>query len=77
MAAATAKDPFNWPMPKREDLMSLNTINPDKDLARAKTAAATMRMRSTSQNLETTDIRGKFETLVFVFSTWSPRSLNP
>lgn len=48
MAAATAKDPFNWPMPKREDLMSLNTINPDKDLARAKTAAATMRMRSTS-----------------------------
>ena len=31
-------DPFNWPMPKREDLMSLSTISKEKDLFRNKTA---------------------------------------
>ena len=31
-------DPFNWPMPKREDLMSLSTITKEKDLFRNKTA---------------------------------------
>jgi hypothetical protein len=37
-SSGNLKDPFNWPMPKREDLMSLSSINPDKDLFRAKTA---------------------------------------
>jgi hypothetical protein len=31
-------DPFNWPMPKREDLMSLSTITKERDLFRNKTA---------------------------------------
>ncbi len=47
-ATTIANDPFNWPMPKRQDLMSLNTINPSQDLARAKTAVASQRMRATS-----------------------------
>ena len=58
--ASGQPDPFNWPMPKRQDLMSLSTINPDTDLVRAKTAQASQRMRSTSQNLDTEDIRGKY-----------------
>ncbi len=35
---SASKDPYNWPMPKREDLMSLSTITQEKDLFRAKTA---------------------------------------
>lgn len=54
-----AKDPFNWPMPTRSDLMSLSSISKDKDLVRVKTAQAAIRMRSTSQNLDTRDINGK------------------
>lgn len=30
-------DPFNFPMPNRKDLMSLSTINPQKDLAKTNT----------------------------------------
>lgn len=26
-AGASSKDPFNWPMPSRKDLMSLSSIN--------------------------------------------------
>jgi hypothetical protein len=44
----SSSDPFNWPMPSRKDLMSLDTIKPEKDLFRVKTAGATMRVRSTS-----------------------------
>ncbi len=44
-------DPFNWPMPKREDLMSLSTITKEKDLFRNKTAVGFTRARGTSQNL--------------------------
>lgn len=34
----TSKDPFNWPMPSRKDLMSLSSITKDQDLFRSKTA---------------------------------------
>lgn len=30
-------DPFNYPMPNRKDLMSLQTINPQKDIAKTTT----------------------------------------
>ncbi len=55
----STQDPFNWPMPNRNDLMSLNTLTKDKDLVRVKTAGALTKNRSTSQNLETNDIIGK------------------
>ena len=51
---------YNWPFPKRDDLMSLNTISKDKDLCRVKTANYNPRVRSTSQNMQVTDIRGKY-----------------
>lgn len=51
-------DPFNWPMPSRDDLMSLNTISLEKDLFRVKTAGVTKRTRLFSQNLDTCDIEG-------------------
>jgi len=35
-------------MPKREDLMSLNTISKDKDLVRVRTAVALPRNRGVS-----------------------------
>lgn len=54
-----ATDPFNWPSLKRADLMSLSSINKDKDLMRVKTAQVSMRKRSTSMNLDTMDIEGK------------------
>ena len=56
-------DPFNWPTLKREDLMSLNSISKDKDLVRVKTAVVSQRLRSTSMNLETNDIRGNFHSV--------------
>lgn len=34
---AAATDPFNYPMPNRKDLMSLQTINPLKDVAKTTT----------------------------------------
>ena len=51
-------DPFNWPMPNRADLMSLDTISKDKDLFRVKTAVSLPRNRQVSNNLETRDIAG-------------------
>ncbi|CDW75394.1 UNKNOWN [Stylonychia lemnae] len=55
---STNKDPFNWPMPNRKDLMSLSSISKDKDLFRAKTAHVSQRQRSVSHNLATNDIQG-------------------
>lgn len=60
MQISTKTDPFNWPMPKKEDLMSLNTISKEKDLFRVKTANALPRNRTISQNLDTRDIAGRF-----------------
>ena len=59
--ATQTTDPFNWPTLNRNDLMSLSTINKDKDLVRVKTAQATLGMRSTSQNLDTQDIQGNMK----------------
>ena len=50
------QDPYNWPMLKREDLMSLDTIKQDKDLFRVKTAIIQKRSRIHSQNLDNYDI---------------------
>lgn len=51
-------DPFNYPMPNRSDLMSLQTINQLKDMT--KTTTKTMITgRGTSLNLDTRDIAGK------------------
>jgi hypothetical protein len=55
----SSKDPFNWPMPNRDDLMSLDTISKEKDLLRVKTAGAQKRNRVYSQNLDVSDINGK------------------
>ena len=65
MAASTTNllkstDPFNWPMPNRNDLMSLSTISKEKDLFRVKTTASLPRQRTISHNLETKDIAGNF-----------------
>ena len=53
-----AQDPYNWPTLKREDLMSLNTIQQDRDLFRVKTAQFQKRTRLHSQNLDNHDIQG-------------------
>jgi len=51
-------DPFNWPMPKRADLMSLSTLG-QKDVSRVKTANYAKRIRDISNNLNSLDIHGK------------------
>ena len=51
----TQEDPFNWPMPKRADLMSLSSLG-QRDVPRVKTANYVNRLRDTSKNLETLDI---------------------
>ena len=53
-------DPFNWPMPKRADLMSLSSLG-QRDVPRVKTANYIKRIRDTSKNLDTIDIRGKID----------------
>ena len=58
---ATAVDPFNWPMPKRADLMSLSSLG-QRDVPRVKTANYTRRVRDQSQNLDTLDIKGSLYT---------------
>ena len=42
------KDPYNWPMPQRNDLMSLQTLAYERDLVRVKTAKVTKRHREVS-----------------------------
>jgi len=64
-------DPFNWPMLKRQDLMSLQTLGAQKDLVRVKTAkvVALRGNRGTSQNLMTQDITGIVLFHFFLFIT--------
>jgi hypothetical protein len=52
---AMNEDPFNWPMPKRADLMSLSSLG-QRDAPRVKTANYVTRVRDTSKNLDTVDI---------------------
>lgn len=51
-------DPFNFPMPSRKDLMSLSTINADRDLMKT-TTSKFVSNRSTSVNMTSGDIAGK------------------
>jgi hypothetical protein len=51
-------DPFNWPIPQRNDLMSLQTLKAERDLVRVKTAKVSTRPRDFSKNLDTKDIDG-------------------
>lgn len=57
--AITSKDPWNWACPKRDELMSLDCINPNKDMMRAKTAYGLRGNRQFSTNLFSGDIYGK------------------
>ncbi|CDW78556.1 UNKNOWN [Stylonychia lemnae] len=50
-------DPFNYPMPNRKDLMSLQTIHPQKDIAKT-TTKKFQSSRMESNNLNTSDIHG-------------------
>ena len=56
---ANSNDPFNFPMPSRGDLMSLQTIAAKKDNLKTTTKQFTT-VRNTSSNLHTSDIDGKF-----------------
>ncbi len=61
-AAATStsrfNDPFNYPMPNRCDLMSLSTINVEKDAMKT-TTSKFISKRGQSMNLSANDIDGK------------------
>ena len=52
------QDPWNWPMPGRESLMSLGKIEAGRDMVRARTAQGTRPIRATSNNMYTGDIVG-------------------
>lgn len=54
-ALQSANDPFNYPMPSRGDLMSLQTINARADNVKTTTNRFTT-VRNTSDNLFTQDI---------------------
>jgi len=54
------KDPWNWPMPNRSELMSnSNGITAARDMVRPKTVCGLRGSRIFSANLHTDDIRGK------------------
>ena len=51
-------DPFNFPMPSRKDLMSLSTINAERDLMKTTTSKFVSK-RTASTNMTSNDIAGK------------------
>ena len=57
-------DPFNFPMPGRKDLMSLSTLNAERDAMKTTTSKFYTR-RGMSQNLTVSDILGKFLSSLF------------
>lgn len=59
-----SSDPFNYPMPNRKDLMSLQTINPNKDFAKT-TTKSLITGRLESNNLNTSDITGNFSCIKY------------
>lgn len=63
MASRPSIDPFNFPMPGRKDLMSLSTVNADRDAMKTTTSKFYTR-RGLSQNLTVGDILGKFPFMV-------------
>ena len=56
--AQSSTDPFNYPMPSRGDLMSLQTISAKADNVKTTTSRFNS-IRNTSDNLFTQDIQGK------------------
>lgn len=52
-------DPFNYPMPNRSKLMSMNTITPENDYVQTKTHRFITSRRS-SLNNTSNDIEGNF-----------------
>ena len=53
-------DPWNWKMPGRASLMSLQSISEQKDNVRAKTANGLRGKRNFTANLYVDDIYGKY-----------------
>ena len=58
--SANSNDPFNFPMPSRQDLMSLQTMSAKADNVKTNTNRFSTQ-RNTSNNLWTSDIDGKFQ----------------
>ena len=54
-------DPYNWPAMNRCDLMSRTALSQEKDLIWLKTPHMQNKNRRMSQNLVTSDIKGKFQ----------------
>lgn len=46
-------DPFNWPAQNRADLMSLNVLDPKKDITHTRTKDFRPKYRENSANLTT------------------------
>ena len=65
-------DPFNFPMPSRKDLMSLSTINAEKDYMKTTTYKFNS-IRAQSTNLSNADIFGKFPTTTDFFIGSKPK----
>ena len=63
MGSESTTNPFNYPMPNRSDLMSLQTISAKMDNVKTNTGRFTTQ-RNTSTNLWTTDIDGKLHPTV-------------
>ena len=49
-------DPFNWPAQNRVDLMSLNVLDPKKDISHTRTKDFRPKYRDSSANLTTQDV---------------------
>ena len=71
---ANGRDPFNWPMPNRKDLMSATggLGNGNRDLFQMKKGNMVQKKRLESANLQNEDIPGKrinhqSKTIVFSF----------
>ena len=65
-AAGQRVDPFNYPALQRSDLMSLSTINQNKDSMKTNTKKFTT-YRMASNNLTTGDIYGKLDVSLLNF----------
>lgn len=62
--ARKSSDPFNWPMPNRADLMSAKGLCADADMFHTRTQHFRQKQRQTSDNLMTSDIHGRYLTIM-------------
>jgi hypothetical protein len=73
-------DPFNWPTMGRADLMSLSKLDEVKDIVQTRTMANRYRKRDFSNNLNSSDIEGKFQPSFNYLGAspkvWAPRTVN-